>query len=39
MTTQKNKQKVFDKVSELCNSFLDKHFYEYHDLSSEKKKS
>ena len=36
--TRKRKTEVFDKVSELYNSFLDKCFYEYYDLPSEKKK-
>ena len=36
--TKKKKTKVFDKVSELYNNFLNKLFYEYYDLPSEKKK-
>ena len=35
--TRKKKAKVFDKVTELYNNFLDKYFYEYCDLSSERK--
>ena len=39
MTKQGQKTKLFDKVSELYNNFLEKYFYEYYDLPSEKKKS
>ena len=39
MTKQGQKTKLFDEVSELYNNFLEKYFYEYYDLLSEKKKS